>query len=68
MCNRTIDIGFATYDLGPDDPDFWPLYVLKRLTQHNLTSKPDIRATIDLRRMNILKDYLSRNGDEDWHR
>ena len=56
----------ATYDLGPDDPDFWPLYVLKRLTQHNLTSKPDIRATVDLRRMNVLKDYLSRNGDEDW--
>ena len=61
----------ATRDITPDDPDLWMFYVLRRLTQHNYGSKPDIRCTIDIRRMQILDEYLSNDGkwdknDEEW--
>ena len=54
----------AVEHLGPDDADFWELYVVKCLTLHNMDSKPTIRSTIDLRRMSLLSDYLTSNGDE----
>ena len=61
----------ATRDITPDDPDLWMFYVLRRLTQHNYGAKPDIRCTIDIRRMQILDEYLSNDGkwdrnDEEW--
>lgn len=52
----------AVTDIGPDDPDLWPFYILKCLTMHNLGSKPSIRTTIDIRRMNLLADYLDSNS------
>ena len=52
----------AARDLGPDDPDLWQFYVLKRLTQNNMGSKPSIRTTIDLRRMRLLAEYLDQNS------
>ena len=52
----------ATTSLELDkDPDFWSLYVLRRLTLHNVLSKPSIRTTIDLRRMDIMSDLLVYN-------
>ena len=54
----------AVENLGPDDPDLWELYVVKCLTLHNIGSKQTIRSTIDLRRMGLLSDYLTSNGDE----
>ena len=45
------------------DPDFWCLYVLRKLTLHNMLSKPSIRTTIDLRRMSVLDDMLYDNFD-----
>ena len=61
----------ATIDVTPDDPDLWMIYVLRRLTQHNYGAKPDIRCTIDIRRMQVLDEYLSNDGkwdrnDEEW--
>ena len=63
----------ATIGLDGTDPDLWPLYVLKLLTAHNNDTKPIIRCTVDLRRMNILRDMLDANGDwtkadDDWLR
>ena len=54
----------AVESLGPDDADLWELYVVKCLTLHNMGSKPSIRSTVDLRRMSLLSDYLTSNGDE----
>ena len=51
----------AVEDVGPGDPDLWPFYILKRLTQNNISSKPSVRATIDIRRMSLLADYLRSN-------
>lgn len=51
----------AVSDLGPDDPDLWQFYVIKCLTKHNITSKPSIRTTIDLRRMELLSQALDVN-------
>ena len=56
----------ATRDITPDDPDLWMFYVLHRLTRNNLGSKPDIRCTIDIRRMNVLNSYL--DNDSQWDR
>ena len=61
----------ATRHLTPDDPDLWQFYVLRRLIQHNYGAKPDIRCTIDIRRMRVLDDYLDTDGewnrnDEEW--
>ena len=61
----------ATEGLTADDPDFWMFYVLRCLTLHNIDSKPDIRCTIDIRRMRTLNDYLDNDGvwnrnDEEW--
>ncbi len=53
----------ATRDIGPEDPDLWELYVLNRLTQHNMLSKPSIQTTIDLRRMGVLMTMLENNFD-----
>lgn len=50
----------ADHDL---DPDLWCLYVLRRLTLHNMASKPSIRTTIDLRRMDVLREMLNENSD-----
>ncbi len=54
----------AVANVGPDDPDLWPFYILKCLTMHNLGSKPSIRTTIDIRRMNLLADYLDSNSQK----
>ena len=61
----------ATRNVTPDDPDLWMFYVLHRLTRNNLNSKPNIRCTIDIRRMIILNEYLGNDGkwdsnDEEW--
>ena len=56
----------ATRDITPDDPDLWMFYVLNRLTRNNLYAKPNIRCTIDIRRMNVLSDYLG--NDSEWDR
>ena len=61
----------ATQGLTADDPDLWQFYVLRCLTLHNQDAKPDICCTIDIRRMRILNDYLSNDGqwnrnDEEW--
>ena len=48
------------------DPDFWQYYVLRRLTLHNMLSKPSIRTTIDMRRFDILCLALFENFD-DWN-
>ena len=48
----------ATRELTPDDPDLWQFYVLRQLINHNYASKPDIRCTIDIRRMQVLGNYL----------
>lgn len=50
----------ADHDL---DPDLWCLYVLRRLTLHNMASKPSIRTTIDLRRMDVLYEMLEENSN-----
>ena len=65
------DYLIATQNLTPDDPDLWMFYVLRRLTQHNLDSKPNIRCTIDIRRLTVLNEYLNNDGnwdknDEEW--
>lgn len=46
------------------DSDLWQFHILRRLTLHNMLSKPSIRTTIDLRRMSILADVLDCNFDE----
>ena len=61
----------ATRDVKADDPDLWQFYVLRKLINHNYGSKPDIRCTIDIRRMQILNSYLDNDGiwnrnDEEW--
>ncbi len=61
----------ATRELTPDDPDLWQFYVLRQLINHNYASKPDIRCTIDIRRMQVLGNYLDNIGewsrnDEEW--
>ena len=66
-----LDYLNATQNLTPDDPDLWMFYVLRRLTQHNLDSKPNIRCTIDIRRLTVLNEYLNNDGnwdknDEEW--
>ena len=61
LCGSAMNFLSATRDIGPDDPDLWRFYVLHRLTQHNMTSKPAIRATIDYRRMTMLKTMLEAN-------
>ena len=55
----------ATRHITPDDPDLWMFYVLHRLTRNNLNAKPNIRCTIDIRRMNVLGEYLTNDGDWD---
>ena len=66
-----LDFMSATQGLSADDPDLWMFYVLRRLTEHNIAAKPDIRCTIDIRRFSILNDYLNNDGvwnsnDEEW--
>ncbi len=56
----------AVENVGPDDPDLWPFYVLKSLTLNNMDSKPSIRATIDFRRMSLLSDYMEANFTSTW--
>ena len=61
----------ATRNVKADDPDLWQFYVLRQLVNHNIGSKPDIRCTIDIRRMQILNSYLDNDGvwdknDEEW--
>ena len=61
----------ATRELTPDDPDLWQFYVLRNLINHNYGSKPDIRCTIDIRRMQVLNSYIENDGqwdsnDEEW--
>ncbi len=61
----------ATRELTPEDPDLWQFYVLRQLTNHNFASKPDIRCTIDIRRMQVLNSYLENmdgwnKNDEEW--
>ena len=61
----------ATREVSADDPDLWQIYVLRRLVNHNIASKPNIRCTVDIRRMNVLGEYLSSDykwnkNDEEW--
>lgn len=61
----------ATRELKPDDPDLWQFYVLRRLINSNFAAKPNIRCTIDIRRMQVLNSYLNNDGewdrnDEEW--
>ena len=61
----------ATREVKADDPDLWQFYVLRQLINHNFGAKPDIRCTIDIRRMQILNSYLDNDGkwdknDEEW--
>ena len=64
LYGSSLDYVLATTFLETEnDPDLWNFYVLRRLTMQNLTSKPSIRATIDLRRMSILADALYDNTD-----
>lgn len=61
----------ATRNLKADDPDLWQFYVLHRLIEHNMRSKPNIQCTIDIRRMQVLNEYLENDGgwtrnDEEW--
>lgn len=49
---------------GEPDPDLWQFHILRRLTLHNMLSKPSIRTTIDLRRMDVLADVLGNNYNE----
>ena len=61
----------ATRELTPDDPDLWQFYVLRQLINHNFASKPNIRCTIDIRRMQVLNSYLENSdewgkNDEEW--
>lgn len=61
----------ATRGLTPDDPDLWQFYVLRRLVNNNFAAKPNIRCTIDIRRMQVLNSYLDNDGkwdrnDEEW--
>ena len=63
----------ATRQLKPDDPDLWQFYVLRRLINNNYAAKPNIRCTIDIRRMQVLNSYLDNDGewnrnDEEWLR
>lgn len=55
----------ATRGLTPDDPDLWQLYVLRRLVNNNFAAKPNIRCTIDIRRMQVLDSYL--DNDREWN-
>ena len=61
----------ATRNVKADDPDLWQFYVLRQLVNSNFASKPSIRCTIDIRRMQILDEYLDNDGvwdrkDEEW--
>ena len=61
----------ATRDIKADDPDLWQFYVLRQLVNHNFAAKPNIRCTIDIRRMTVLNKYLDEDGDwnkndEEW--
>jgi hypothetical protein len=56
----------ATRQVKADDPDLWQIYVLRRLVNHNIASKPNIRCTVDIRRMQVLAEYL--NSDNEWNR
>ena len=61
----------ATEGVTADDPDMWMFYVLRCLSLHNINSKPDIRCTIDIRRMRTLNEYLDNDGgwnrnDDEW--
>ena len=56
----------ATREVKADDPDLWQIYVLRRLVNHNIASKPNIRCTVDIRRMQVLAEYL--NSDNEWNR
>ena len=66
LYGSALDFLAATREIGPADPDLWRFYVLHRLTQHNMTSKPSIRATIDMRRMSMLSMMLEANS-YDWN-
>lgn len=48
----------ATAGISQNDPDLWQLYVLNRMSARNFESKPDIRSTVDSRRMEVLADML----------
>ena len=61
----------ATRNVRADDPDLWQIYVLRRLVNHNMASKPNIRCTVDIRRMQVLNEYLRSDyrwnrNDEEW--
>ena len=56
----------ATREITADDPDLWPIYVLRRLVNHNFAAKPNIRCTVDIRRMTVLGEYLA--DDDEWNR
>ncbi len=56
----------ATLEIDDADPDLWELHVLNLLTARHLESKPDIRSTIDSRRMDVLGNMLDSNGREQW--
>ena len=56
----------ATREVSADDPYLWQIYVLRRLVNHNIASKPNIRCTVDIRRMTVLGEYL--RNDFEWNR
>ena len=56
----------ATREVSADDPDLWQFYVLRQLVNHNFAAKPNIRCTVDIRRMNVLNEYLK--DDSEWNK
>ena len=56
----------ATREVSADDPDLWQFYVLRQLVNHNFGAKPNIRCTVDIRRMNVLNEYLK--DDSEWNK
>ena len=56
----------ATREVSADDPDLWQFYVLRQLVNHNFAAKPNIRCTVDIRRMSVLNNYLE--DDDEWNK
>lgn len=56
----------ATREVSADDPDLWQFYVLRQLVNHNFAAKPNIRCTVDIRRMTVLNSYL--DDDDEWNK
>ena len=47
----------AVNHVDNQNPQLWPLYILKLLTQHNIDAQTDIRASIDFMRVRTILEY-----------